>query len=261
VIWAFGKDGQESWAIDWHVFFGDPASPKLWAELDEWLQLELDHESGSSVKLSAVAVDTGGHHTQMVYDFCRIRKHRHVIAIKGQSSRNRPVVGRPTNQDITLKGKTIKGGVQLWPVGSDTAKGVWYGRFAIDEGAGRVHFSDKLEDDFFDQITSERLVTRYVKGHPRNEWIKPSHKRNEVLDCSVYALAAAYHLGMNKWSQKDWQHLEDVVDPITKDLFAQSSQNTPKDEPKDEKPAAIVPPPGRLLPTKPKANGSFASRW
>jgi phage terminase large subunit GpA-like protein len=257
VIWAFGKDGQESWAIDWHVFFGDPASPKLWAELDEWLQLELDHESGSSVKLSAVAVDTGGHHTQMVYDFCRIRKHRHVIAIKGQSSRNRPVVGRPTNQDITLKGKTIKGGVQLWPVGSDTAKGVWYGRFAIDEGAGRVHFSDKLEDDFFDQITAEKLVTRYVKGHPRAEWVKPSHKRNEVLDCSVYALAAAYHLGMNKWSQKDWQHLEDMVDPITKDLFAEST----KIPPKEQKPAAIVPPPGRLLPAKPKSGGSFASRW
>ena len=264
VIWAFGKDGQESWAIDYQVFFGDPASPKLWDELDEWLQLELDHKSGSSVNLSAVAIDTGGHHTQMVYDFCRLRKHRHVIAIKGQSTRNRPVVGRPTNQDITFKGKTIKGGVQLWPVGSDTAKSVWYGRFGIDEGAGRVHFSTELDDEFYAQLTAEKLVTRYHKGHPRTEWVKPSHKRNEVLDCSVYALAAAYHLGMNKWSQKDWQRLEDLVQPITKDLFADPVENiekTPKEIEKPNENAAKVTQIQRPIRPRNKQGGGFAARW
>jgi phage terminase large subunit GpA-like protein len=264
VIWAWGKNGQESWAIDYQVFFGDPASPKLWSELDEWLMLELEHASGSSVKLSAVAIDTGGHHTQMVYDFCRLRKYRHVIAIKGQSTRNRPVVGRPTNQDITLKGKTIKGGVQLWPVGSDTAKGVWYGRFGIEDGAGRVHFSTGFDDDFYSQLTSERKVTRYHKGHPKTEWVKPSHKRNEVLDCSVYALAAVYHLGMNKFSQKDWQHLEDIVEPITKDLFDVSSEKTKtelKTDKKIIKKLTKTPPKIRPRHGKHKASGGFVSRW
>jgi len=224
VIWAYGK-GEESWVIDYQVFFGDPAGDDLWAELDEYLEKELQHTSGSIVNISAVAIDTGGHHTQKVYDYSRTRKHRHVIAIKGQSTRNRPVIGRPTNQDISMRGKTIKGGVQLWPVGTDTAKGVLYGRFGIESGAaGSVHFSKDLPDEFYAQITAEKLITRYHKGHPIQEWVKPSHKRNEVLDCTVYALAAAYHLGMNKFSERDWSRLDEIVQPITKDLFENNAQ-------------------------------------
>ena len=45
-----------------------------------------------------------------------------------------------------------------------------------------------------------------------------------MLDCTVYALAAAYHLGMNKFSERDWARLEDIVQPITADLF----DNVPK---------------------------------
>jgi phage terminase large subunit GpA-like protein len=234
VIWAYGK-GEESWVIDYQIFFGDPASDDLWEELDEYLEKEIQHTSGSVVKISAVAIDTGGHHTQKVYDFCRLRKHRHVIAIKGQSTRNRPVIGRPTNQDISMRGKTIKGGVQLWPVGTDTAKGVLYGRFGIESGAaGSIHFSKDLPDEFYAQITAEKLITRYHKGHPIQEWVKPSHKRNEVLDCTVYALAAAYHLGMNKFSERDWSRLEEIVQPITADLF---ENNVQKLDEKGKKPA------------------------
>ena len=235
VIWAYGK-GEESWVIDYQVFFGDPAGDDLWAELNEYLEKELEHASGSSVKISAVAVDTGGHHTQKVYDFCRLRKHRHIIAIKGQSTRNRPVIGRPTNQDISMRGKTIKGGVQLWPVGTDTAKGVLYGRLGIESGvAGSVHFSKDLPEEFYAQITAEKLITRYSKGHPIQEWVKPSHRRNEVLDCTVYALAAAYHLGMNKFSERDWSRLEEIVQPITDDLVENNEQKLVENDKKLEK--------------------------
>jgi phage terminase large subunit GpA-like protein len=235
VLYAWGR-GEESWVIDYQVFFGDPASDDLWAELDEYLEKELQHTSGSIVKVSAVAVDTGGHHTQKVYDFCRLRKHRHIIAIKGQSTRNRPVIGRPTNQDISMRGTTIKGGVQLWPIGTDTAKGVLYGRFGIESGAaGSVHFSKDLPDEFYAQITAEKLITRYHKGHPIQEWVKPSHRRNEVLDCTVYALAAAYHLGMNKFSERDWSRLEEIVQPITADLFENNVQKAAEKVKKPEK--------------------------
>jgi len=271
VIWAFGKS-EESWVIDYQVFFGDPAGNDVWEELDEYLQKELAHAHGSVVKVSAVAIDTGGHHTQKVYDFCRLRKHRHVIAIKGQSTRNRPVVGRPTNQDISMRGKTIKGGVQLWPVGSDTAKGVLYGRFGIKTGqAGSVHFSQDLPDEFYAQITAEKLITRYVKGHPVQEWVKPSHRRNEVLDCTVYALAAAYHLGMNKFSDRDWLRIEEIVQPITEDLFNNSQQNGAE---KDKKAVKNVKKPGKVAlkqqklkkktpskPTRKRNKAGFANNW
>jgi len=264
VIWAYGK-GEESWVIDYQVFYGDPASDDLWAELDEYLEKELQHTSGSIVNISAVAIDTGGHHTQKVYDFCRLRKHRHIIAIKGQSTRNRPVIGRPTNQDISMRGKTIKGGVQLWPVGTDTAKGVLYGRFGIESGAaGSVHFSKDLAEEFYAQITAEKLITRYHKGHPIQEWVKPSHRRNEVLDCTVYALAAAYHLGMNKFSERDWTRLEEIVQPITADLF---ENNVQKAAEKVKKPAKTgekthkVKKKTAQKPRRKKTNTGFVARY
>jgi len=92
-----------------------------------------------------------------------------------------------------------------------------------------------LPEEFYAQITAEKLITRYHKGFPVNEWVKPSHRRNEVLDCTVYALAAAYHLGMNKFSERDWQRLEDIVQPITKDLFANNADIEPKTEQKPDK--------------------------
>ena len=224
VLWGWGRS-EESWVIDYHIFYGDPATNQIWEELDEYLQKDFKHTSGEIVKISACAVDTGGHHTQKVYDFCRLRRHRRVLAIKGSSLKSRPVIGRPTNQDITMKGKTVKNGVQLWPIGTDTAKSVIYGRYGIEVGQpASIHFSKDLPDEFYAQITAEKLITRYHRGHPIQEWVKPSHKRNEVLDCTVYALAAAYHLGMNKFSERDWSRLEDLVQPHTKDLFDSASK-------------------------------------
>ena len=271
VIWAYGKS-EESWVIDHEVFFGDPAGDDLWNELDEYLQKELAHVSGSRVKISAVAVDTGGHHTQKVYDFCRLRRYRHIIAIKGQSLKNRPVIGRPTNQDVSMRGTTIKGGVQLWPVGTDTAKSVIYGRFGIATGAAAsIHYSIDLPEEFYAQLTAEKLITRYTKGHPVQEWIKPSHKRNEVLDCTVYALAAAYHLGMNKFSERDWARLEDIVQPMTADLFNLPPENEEKTPQKADKtgtkPDKVVLKQQKLKKkTPPKARRrrnktGFASNW
>jgi len=108
------------------------------------------------------------------------------------------------------------------------------------------------------------LVTRYHKGHPRTEWVKPSHKRNEVLDCSVYALAAAYHLGMNKWSAKDWQHLEDQVQPITPDLFDSAPQKTKTESKEVEKNNKNTPKATQTQrPIRPRnrPGGGFAARW
>lgn len=271
VLWAYGK-GETSWVIDYEVFFGDPAGNELWEELDEYLQKELQHDSGAKVKISAAAIDTGGHHTQKVYDFCRLRKHRHIIAIKGQSSRNRPVIGRPSNQDISMRGKTIKGGVQLWPVGTDTAKGVIYGRFGIESNQlGSVHFSKELPDEFYAQITSEKLITRYHKGHAIQDWVKPSHRRNEVLDCTVYSLSAAYHLGMNKFSERDWARLEDIVQPITADLFAenesrdQTLEKTPKNDAKNDAKTGAkrhkIPKNNALNPSRKRKNKGFATNF
>lgn len=208
VIDAFGQ-GEENWTIYWGEIYGDPAQPALWTELDNLLGLPIRHESGQDLYVQAVAIDSGGHHTQAVYQFCRARRAKHVIAIKGA-----PIpspIGKPNMQDISWRGTVIKQGAQLWPVGSDAIKGVIYSRLKIsDAGPGYAHFSVDLPQEFYEQLTSEKLITKYVRGFPKREWVKKDSTRNEALDCKVYAYAAAIYAGMGRMN---WQALKESLYP------------------------------------------------
>jgi phage terminase large subunit GpA-like protein len=60
-------------------------------------------------------------------------------------------------------------------------------------GAGYCHFPADYTEEYFKQLTSERIQTKFINGHPTRIWIMPKGRRNEALDCRVYALAA-YHI-------------------------------------------------------------------
>jgi len=127
-----------------------------------------------------------------------------VIAVKGSSKPNQPIVGKPTPQDVDFGGMRIKNGVQLWHVGTDTAKATIYARLKIqDPGPGYVHFPVGVDEEFYRQLTGEKRITKYVKGFPKHEWVKI--RRNEGLDITVYAYAAAIRAGIDR---VDWDRLE-----------------------------------------------------
>jgi phage terminase large subunit GpA-like protein len=52
-----------------------------------------------------------------------------------------------------------------------------------------MHFPDSYTEDFFDQLTAEKVVTKYHHGHARRIWVK-ARPRNEALDCRVLNVAA-----------------------------------------------------------------------
>ena len=49
------------------------------------------------------------------------------------------------------------------------------------------------------------------------EWVKPSGRRNEALDCAVYAYAAAVWAGIERYTETQWRRLEDSVAPRVSD--------------------------------------------
>lgn len=211
--WAWGR-GEESWLVDHAVMYGDPSVPETephspWRALTEWRRMPLQHASGATLTLTACAVDSGGHHTEHVYRYAGRHVGERVIAVKGSSSAGRPVIGRPTQLEYNHHGRKIARGIQLWMVGSDTGKGLLYGRMQLDKaGPGYIHTSRALPGYVWEQLTAERIATRYRRGHPVREWVLPAGKRNEALDCAVYALAAAWHIGVPRHTELHWQRYE-----------------------------------------------------
>ena len=145
------------------------------------------HESGAGLPISMTCIDTGGHNTQAVYDYVKAHKGQRIFGIKGFSGENLPIVGAPNRKRSGKKQKKI----DLYPVGVDQAKSVVVKRLRINEpGPGYCHFPEGRDIDYFRQLTAEKMVTKYVKGFPKREWHKQDGRRNEALDCRVYAFAA-----------------------------------------------------------------------
>lgn len=181
--------GEESYSLAYHTLYGDPSTAELWLRLDDVLKTPFIHPITGEMICRSACVDSGGHYTQQVYNYCRTRVGRRIFAIKGIGGEGRPIVGRPSKSNI--------GKVNLFPVGVDTAKEVVMARLRIKEpGEGYCHFPTGRSEEYYRMLTSEKRVVKYYKGRPRNEWVK-TRTRNEALDCRVYGTAALSILNLN----------------------------------------------------------------
>lgn len=187
-ILGAGAD-DERWVIDHRIILGDPGLPAVWKQLDDVIiSGGYVHESGATLPISAACVDSGGHHTKQVYAYCLARKNKRVFAIKGIGGFGRAAVSAPSRQ---RSGRNWRA-VDLWTLGVDEIKSVVYTRLAIaDPGPGYIHFplSDWCNEEYFAQLTAEKIVTKFHKGFPKREWINV-RTRNEALDCMVYCNGA-----------------------------------------------------------------------
>lgn len=210
-IYGWGRE-EEGWLVSHQEIHGDPGRPEIWKQLDNVLFSTYRHESGGELRISVAALDSGGHFTSEVYGYVRERRshpHTRVIAIKGQSQRGKPPIGKPVKVDINFRGQTLKHGAELYPVGSDTIKSTIYGRFKHNEpGPGYIHFHAAVTENFWQEITCEKQIVRYHKGFPVREWVKKDGQRNEALDCIVYAYAALHWLYTRFNRATIWDQLE-----------------------------------------------------
>lgn len=186
---------EESWFIEWEAFLGDPAQGEVWLEADKYLASGFSHQSGMPLRIECVAVDSGGHHTDEVYRFCNVRQRRRVApgwsqqvyAVKGGTEVRQPLVGRPSRHNRYR--------TPLYVLCTDTGKGTILARLRLQApGPGYIHLPEGLDPEFCAQLTAEKAVWRYSRGHKGRVWQK-TRERNEAFDLEVYALAALKILG------------------------------------------------------------------
>jgi phage terminase large subunit GpA-like protein len=147
-----------------------------------------------------------------------------VAPVKGVEGFNRasPVSG-PTYVDATEGGKRLRRGARLWTVAVSTFKAETYRFLRLERptaeeiagGAkmppGTIHLADWVESEWLKQFVAEQLITVKTKrGFARLEWQK-LRERNEALDARVYARAAAWIAGLDRWSEERWAEAEREV--------------------------------------------------
>ena len=178
----------ESWVIEYKIFWGDPNAANVWQELDNYLKKRFKTETGRVLTISCTCIDSGGHHTNQVYQFTKPRQGRRIFAIKGLSQAGKPIANRPT---FVGKNKAV-----LYGVGVDSAKEAIFARLSSEPEDTTLHFCSDLDEEYFKQLTAEKRVTKFVRGRKTLIW-KQIRPRNEALDTLVYNFAAIYILNPN----------------------------------------------------------------
>jgi phage terminase large subunit GpA-like protein len=208
-VWAWGP-GYESWLVDTRQINGSPGAAEPWDEVAKILNTDWPREGGGTMQIAKACADTGGQHTQGVYQQIRRLRDPRLIGIKGVPGWNKaaPVNG-PTMVDVTERGKKIKRGMRLWTVAVDVFKSDLYRLLHLTRGdaagypAGWVHLPQGMDTEQVKQLVGEQLITVQSRlGYTKLEWQKL--RANEQLDMRVYARAALTVLGSDRYGDRFW---------------------------------------------------------
>jgi phage terminase large subunit GpA-like protein len=203
-IVGWGK-GRRSRSIDYRRFFGDTSQPEVWQQLSELMYERWTRPDGILLPIIRAGVDSG-YNTHTVYDFCR-QSGGWAIPVKGQESQM-TILTMPRLVDISFDGKKV-GTTQLWNIGVDILKQEFYAQLNLqikDDGIeppGYCSFP-MYGEDYFKGLTSETKVYKVDRNRRKRwRWIK-TFERNEPLDCRMYARAAAAVVGIDRFTDDEW---------------------------------------------------------
>lgn len=189
VVLGFGE--KEKIQVVYHnEIFGDTTQDEIYDKMYNLLKTKIKHKSGQELSIRRAFIDTGGKKTtQQVYKMCY--KYKDLFkAIKGSSSKNDVRVRKGNNQSSSVNGK-IKN-VELFLLNTELFKDELFMRLSIEENNLNkyISFGKDLTDEFFHQLTSEKIVYKEKNNRIYSTYEK-TRSRNEALDCFVYALAAS----------------------------------------------------------------------
>ena len=194
-IVGWGKD-KSSFGIKYGVLYGDPGKPEVWAMLDDILFTNYKRSDGLEMQIMTTCIDSGGHYTEEVYQYCRKREMRRVWAIKGQGGSGISYIQRPTRRN--------KSGAWLFNIGVDVGKDTMASRLKTNfvNEPGFCHFpmeADRgYDEQYFTGLTAEKRNIRTISGRVIINWVKKYEGiRNEPFDIRNYATAALEILNPN----------------------------------------------------------------
>ena len=184
---GWSENGQQ-FILDHDVVYGSYQDNAFWTDIDSMIRQKWRHPLGGEIGIDAIAIDSSsGSHMPHVYEFVKPRLRRRVVAIKGDGGRRK----------FIERSKTMKKD-PLWIVGTDPIKDTLLNRLQM---GNIIRFSADLPEVWFEQFTGEQSVVKMDRGRPVRKWIPVPGRRNEALDCVVYATAVKELVPIN-WQER-----------------------------------------------------------
>lgn len=214
VGWIKGKRTQ---SVDYRIIMGDTSAKETWDKLQMLLSEKFLRSDGVQMQINLMALDSG-YNTSYVYDFCtRPGCAGRVIPIKGKDDLSMMFTA-PKSVQYTRQGQKVNS-VKVFHVGVSMIKSELYGYLKLIKNIdgtyppGFCHFPE-YNTEFFRGITAEKLERKTnAKNFNVFQWVK-SYKRNEPLDCRVYARAAAAIFNMDLFTEEHWNYLNQNAGPV-----------------------------------------------
>ena len=196
--WGYGLT-QESWQIR-NGFAANFA--QLEEILFENVYMDVD---GVKYLVRLSVIDSGGHRTSEVYDWCRLNRGR-VFPVKGEQRMQQPISWSKIDV-YPGTNKPIPGGIKLARVNTTFFKNKLANTLEIapaDPGAWHMH--SEMSEDWARQMTAEYVDEKGV-------WQVRQSMANHAWDVSGYGLAAAEILGIRFWQKKKMKKEEKPAIP------------------------------------------------
>lgn len=181
---------RESWSIAYHVLPGEPTSKEVWDDLRELIKTSCERADGTAIDIAMTCIDSGAY-TQHVYEAISRYRDRSVIPIKGASGMTREEIDRDRRAFQKRQAKRMRAGKPAEILGVDQIKRTLFHALSAPLGSpGYCHFPQGRSEEYFLQLTGERLVVvSHHQRRPERRWV-PIHQAVEALDCRAYAMAA-----------------------------------------------------------------------
>jgi phage terminase large subunit GpA-like protein len=240
--------GREVYAIEHGIIAGNTADEEVWDRLTKQVyDREFIHASGRRMKVARMFIDSGGHRATEVQRWCKFKSPR-AFPIRGQAGKGLPVI-KNKNHNNELR-------VMQVILGVDSMKADLVTRLKVEtSGPAYFHWPKNADgsdargftEEFFQQLTSEKCSFRYIRGVPKEEWILDQGRRNEALDCLVYAFSSLEdYAGFTKPN--------DMLEGIHKELLSDKPEQPIKFGTQErQSPGAPIPPPAQ--------EGEFVPKW
>ncbi|OPA77264.1 terminase [Campylobacter pinnipediorum subsp. pinnipediorum] len=185
--------GLEAYNIEYIQCWGNTDQDKVWMEAYKEIVKKFKREDNKTFIVSLVCIDSG-FNAERVYRLVSLDKR--FIATKGLSEQS-------SKASFLNKLKNIQKGVKFMPVGTYAGKNKLYRLLSITEpGDGYFHYNESYTQEFFNQLTAEKIEkVKDKNGYTKLRWVK-TRERNEALDITLLAYAAAKLLKISKRKKK-----------------------------------------------------------